>query len=201
MPNIIASDPLHYDKQYAGGYHYYDSNGNLYNIILCDIGWYSISYNCRTTGGVIDNSMFECDLEGGYYETTDSTMIFRSFVDETFLSYEDKISYIFRIVDTLNLEIIFTKNAFFKEGEFIHRSSYMPPNPNDSCSSSIRLWDIFYSGKKKSKPYGIRQYKFSHSRNGIDLYKFDRIKYLPDTIYKYKEGQYRKHKEGQYRKH
>jgi len=184
MMSLFASYPLYYDKNYAGKYYYYNSCGIQYRITICDIGWYEISYNYR----MVDEHLFEFDSEMGYYATTDSIIFF--------LSLENEILHQFKIIDTLNFEIIFTKGFSFNEGEFIHRYSAIPPNPNDSCFHYITLWDISYD-IKQSSTFKITYNKFSETykffSGDVDVYVFDRIMYLPDTIYKYKEGQYRKY--------
>ena len=181
MTNIIASDPLNYDNKYAGRYFYYNSNGYLFYFTICNIGYYMISFYYQSDG-------FESPVEHGYHETTDSIITFVSLIDSGLFKL--------KIIDTLNLEILFSRSNFFTVGEFIHRISAFPPYKDDSCfynsSSCISSWEILYD-YKKPHPFRVEYRKFSHTSEGVDLYELDYNIYLPDTIYKYKEGQYRKY--------
>jgi len=126
------------------------------------------------------------EKEIGYFQISDTSLVF-------FSNKDSLKKYEFLILDSLNLEVIYSKENHLPIGNMIHRiCRYFPEN---QCGWYLSKdfnckWFI-----EKNIINDTIQYECYYINKPQVFYYFhyDSIKVLPQTIYKYKEGQYRKY--------
>jgi hypothetical protein len=135
-------DSMKYVHNYSGCYSYSPINEEYVDFTLCPTGMYFIRHNLREIEPVSDLGwppLFEYIVDSGRYEIGDSLTIL-------FFSMNDEIRYRFKIIDTLNLQISYSSDSLFYEGDFIQRRMKFPVDGNPNCCSYYPqqyIWEIW----------------------------------------------------------
>jgi len=122
------------------------------------------------------------DFQVGRYELSDS--IIRVFKD----SLSSKVLYEFKVLDSLNLVVLFSANETIKQGAYFHRqSSYFEFENKDYPFMTRYPWRISRKDKwlNAFEDYRCEYWSVKAERpDGGYFYKRDSTKTLPSSIYK-----------------